>query len=84
MHADTIESSVTPTKLTLKRRPHICKPASVPGSLHITSGGSQWGLLHYRGAGPYLLTTIDTYVTNTNCICPRYTGEATRTLSGPS
>ena len=24
------------------------------------------------------------HVTNTNCICPRYTGEATRHLSGPS
>ena len=23
-------------------------------------------------------------VTNTNCICPRYTGEVTRHLSGPS
>ena len=23
-------------------------------------------------------------VTNTNCICPRYTGEITRHLSGPS
>ena len=27
---------------------------------------------------------VDAIVTNTNCICPRYTGEATRHLSGPS
>ena len=26
----------------------------------------------------------ETNVTNTNCICPRYTGESTRHLSGPS
>ena len=30
------------------------------------------------------LVTLDANVTNTNCICPRYTGESTRHLSGPS
>ena len=47
-------------QLTWKRRPHICEPVSVPVSMTLTSGGSQWGLLHYRGADPYLLTTTDT------------------------
>ena len=47
-------------QLTLKRRPQVCETASVPVGMHITSGESQWGLLHYRGADPYLLTTTDT------------------------
>ena len=31
-----------------------------------------------------ILETCVDIVTNTNCICPRYTGEVTRHLSGPS
>ena len=46
---------------------------------HLTKSGEMW--IDYL---PFATLAHNTYVTNTNCICPRYTGEVTRHLSGPS
>ena len=53
------------------------------------------GILPHFGSSSYLYQRMpmglniapfiwESYVTNTNCNCPRYTGESTRHLSGPS